>query len=267
MTTGMKAILRDALPKSAQVPLKFWLDRARGYLEPEMILLPFLVKAGCRVVDVGGNRGVYAYRLWRMGAVVEVFEPNPVCLSVLEVWADGRERVRLHACGLSDEPGAAELHIPIDATGVEHDASGSLERHDFGAERVQSIAMATLDGFQLRDVTFIKIDVEGHEGRVIDGASATLAESRPALLVEIEQRHCALPIGEVFNRILAHGYVGYFLVHGRLQTIESFELGRHQDPRELGKKSGSYINNFLFLSGSRLAAGEYASLEAMGLSK
>lgn len=265
MMIGVKAALRESLPKSTQVPIKFWLDRARGYLEPEMVLLPHLVKPGCQVVDVGGNRGVYAYRCWKLGARVDVFEPNPVCLAVLGAWSQGRPRVKLHPVGLSDSAGSAELHIPIDDAGVEHDASASLDQHEFGTERAQTVSIATLDSFGLRGVTFIKIDVEGHEARVIDGAAATLAESRPALLVEIEQRHCAVPIGEVFDRILAHGYAGYYLEQGRLNPLASFDVNQHQTPSQLGSKSGSYINNFLFLNPARRAAGEYASLKALGL--
>ncbi|WP_290885908.1 FkbM family methyltransferase [Arenimonas sp.] len=267
MTFGLKAALREALPKSAQVPIKFWLDRVRGFLEPEMALLPVLVSPGCRVVDVGGNRGVYAYRFWKLGAQVDVFEPNPVCLAVLGAWSRGKPRITLHPCGLSDGNGSAELHIPIDDAGVEHDASASLERHEFGQERAQAVSIATLDSFGLKEVSFIKIDVEGHESRVIEGARKTLASCRPALLVEIEQRHCAGPIGDVFDRILAQGYEGYFLDEGRLRPFASFDVDQHQPAGQLGQKDGSYINNFLFLHGSRRAAGEYPGLAAFGLSQ
>jgi FkbM family methyltransferase len=199
--------------------------------------------------------------------MVEVFEPNPVCLSVLSAWAEGRERVHLNAVGLSDHVGGADLHIPIDAAGVEHDASASLEQHDFERERAQAVSLATLDGFGLQEVRFLKIDVEGHESRVIQGAKATLAASRPALLVEVEQRHCAGPISDVFERIGLLGYLGHYLEGGRLKPIGTFDVGRHQASVRLGQKDGSYINNFLFLHASRLAAGEYPGLEAIGVSR
>ena len=267
MTVGWKAAMRGIVPKSLQVPMKFWLDRVRGYMEPEMVLLPHVVKPGFRVVDVGGNRGVYAYQFWRLGAVVEVFEPNPACLSVLAAWARGRQRVVLHAVGLSDHAGAAQLHIPVDAAGVEHDASGSLEGHDFGRAREEVISVSTLDAFAVADVQFIKIDVEGHESRVIAGAQRTLAASRPALLVEIEQRHCANPIGEVFESIRLLGYHGYYFSNGRLVPIDDFDVQRHQALGQFGQKRGMYINNFLFLHGSRIAAGEYSGLGRFGLAQ
>lgn len=267
MMSGLKRAAKALLPIGLQVPVKYWSDQFRGFAEPEMALLPVLVSAGCRVVDVGGNRGVYSYRLWKLGAKVDVFEPNPVCLAVLGAWSRGKPRVTLHPCGLSDGIGSAELHIPVDDAGVEHDASASLEHHEFGQERAHAVSIATLDSFRLKEVSFIKIDVEGHEYRVIEGARETLAASRPALLVEIEQRHCAGPISDVFARILAHGYEGYFFEQGRLRPIASFNVDHHQQTGQLGQKDGSYINNFLFLHGSRRAAGEYPGLAAFGLSQ
>ena len=36
---------------------------------------------------------------------------------------------------------------------------------------------------------FIKIDVEGHELKVIDGAKETIEKHKPNLLIEIEEQH------------------------------------------------------------------------------
>lgn len=257
--------MKRLVPASMQVPVKYWSDRVRGFAEPEMVLLRHLVRNGDNVVDVGGNRGVYAYHCWRLGAVVDIFEPNPVCLAALEPWVCGRQRVILHPVGLSDHSGSADLHIPIDDAGVEHDASASLEQHDFFKERVQSISLSALDDFGLKNVKFIKIDVEGHESRVLEGARNTVASSRPAMLVEIEQRHCAEPISDLFARIVLQGYHGYFLHHGRFFGIDCFDLGTHQAADQLGRIGGSYINNFLFLHRSRSVSGEYSGLNAVGL--
>ena len=186
MAIGLKALLRDLVPKSAQVPIKFWLDRVRGYLEPEMAMLDHLVRPGDHVIDVGGNRGIYAFKLWKLGAVVEIFEPNPTCLAVLDAWTRGRPRVALHPVALSDRTGSASLHIPIDDAGVEHDASASVEHDGFARTRDQPVALKTLDSYAFKNIALIKIDVEGHESSVIAGSLKTLSESRPALLVEIE---------------------------------------------------------------------------------
>ena len=242
------------------MPAKYWYGRLSGGLEDEMKFLQYLIKPQDRVVDVGGNRGVYAYRLWHLGAQVEVFEPNPVCFNVLCAWANGKQRVRLHRVALSNQSGSANLHIPVDGAGLEHDASASIERAGFGQSRDEPVALQTLDSFNLDRVSLIKIDVEGHEYSVVEGAAATVLGSRPALLIEIEQRHSGRAIEEVFAKVQGFGYQGFFLDGGRLVGIDNFVRSRHQSMTNFGTHGGVYVNNFLFLHRDRLALGEYLVL-------
>lgn len=260
MSKGLKTVIRDLLPERYQVPLKYWYGWLRGGLEEEMRFLAALVGQGDRVIDIGGNRGVYAYRLWRLGAKVEVFEPNPRCFAVLQSWATGKPSVLLHSVALSRCAGSANLHIPIDEVGVEHDASASIEQSGFVQARDQLVSLATLDSYRFENVGLIKIDVEGHEYSVIEGAGETINSSRPALLIEIEQRHSGRPITEVFQKVLAYGYAGFFLEENGLSLLDKFNLSRHQSMDNFGGPKGRYINNFLFLHQSRLAGGEYAAL-------
>ena len=260
MFSNLKTRARDLLPKRYQVPAKYWYGWFRGSLEPEMAILGSLVCSQDRVVDVGGNRGIYAYKLWKLGTVVEVFEPNPTCFNVLAEWAAGKPDVHLYSVALSSRVGSAHLHIPIDGAGIEHDASASIENTGFAQARDQLVPLQTLDSFRFENVSLIKIDVEGHEYSVIDGAAATLALSRPALLVEIEQRHSGRPINEVFEKILGFGYLGYFMGADGLTAIEDFDVASHQSMAQFDTGKGRYINNFLFLHGSRLAGGEYSAL-------
>ncbi|MEZ5503146.1 MAG: FkbM family methyltransferase [Halioglobus sp.] len=258
--SSLKTRLRDALPGQLQVPARYWYDRALGRLEPEMRLLPLLVKQRDRVIDVGGNRGVYTYHLCRLGAAVEVFEPNENCQSVLSSWAAHNSGVTLHPVALSSQPGSACLHIPVDDAGVEHDSSASLDGARGGRARDQAVLLRTLDSYGFNQVSLIKIDVEGHESSVIAGAGATLAASRPALLVEIERRHIAKPVQAVFEQIRQLDYHGFFLCNHRLTTLDDFDESRHQHPSHFATPGTVYINNFLFLHRDRLAGGEYQGL-------
>lgn len=267
MFSNLKTHVRDLLPKSFQVPVKYWYGWLRGTLEPEMKMLRSLVRSADRAIDVGGNRGIYAYQLWRLGAKVEVFEPNPMCFRILAAWAAGKPAINVHTVALSSHPGSANLHIPIDGAGIEHDASASIENAGFAQARDELVPLQTLDSFRFENISLIKIDVEGHEYSVIDGAAATLASSRPALLVEIEQRHNGRPIGEVFEKILGFGYQGYFMGMDGLTALENFDVARHQSLEQFGAAKGGYINNFLFLHRSRLADGEYGALVNGRLSK
>jgi len=240
--------------------MKYWYGWVRNALEAEMKFLELIVHNNDRVIDIGGNRGIYAYQLWRRGAKVEVFEPNPTCYRVLEAWAADKQNVNVHSVALSSRAGSANLHIPIDGSGIEHDASASIEHSGFAQARDQLVPLQTLDSYQFEGVSLIKIDVEGHEYRVIEGAAKTIASSRPVLLIEIEQRHIDRPIAEVFGKILEFGYQGFFIGMRGLTPLEEFDVARHQSMENFGTAKAPYINNFLFIHRARLNDGEYSAL-------
>lgn len=248
MTLGtLKTLLRDAVPKRLQVPVKYYYNKYTGTLEPEMDLLSILVKRGERVIDVGGNRGTYTYHLWRLGARVETFEPNPSCAALLVGWARARPRVEVHRFALSSAAGEATLNVPVDSAGVAHDASGTLEATQSGRVETTRVEIRTLDSFGFKDVRFMKIDVEGHELGVIQGAAKTVRESHPAILVEIEQRHLKVPIASVFDAFRGDGYRGYFYWGGELLDLAEFSVETHQVDGNRGTAGATYVNNFLFL--------------------
>lgn len=260
MIKQMKSHIRELVPKRYQVPVKYFFNSIGGGLEDEMNLLDKIVSEGDLVIDIGGNRGIYAYKFWQLGCQVEVFEPNPVCLTVLSAWANGKQSVHINSVALSSSAGSANLHIPVDDSGVEHDASASIEHSDFAHAHDQLVSLRTLDSYDFKNISLIKIDVEGHEYSVIAGAHSTLLLSRPALLIEIEQRHIKRPISEVFDAIIVLGYQGYFLGENGLTVIEEFDVDINQSANHFGCKHGSYINNFFFLHQSRLEANQYSAL-------
>jgi FkbM family methyltransferase len=255
----LKEILRDALPTKYQVPIKFQYNSFRNYLEPEIAILGGLVKPGEIVVDVGANRGLYTYYFWKLGCAVKAFEPNLNCLIPLKAWAVGKDQVSIYDSALSDTDSRADLFVPIDGTGVEHDSSASLERPEDGMFRRRGVDLRTMDSFGFADVSLIKIDVEGHEQNVLEGASKTIESSNPALLIEIEQRHGHADVREKFRSIESRGYKGFFLKNGKLNKIEGFDPAVDQNLSNFGQRRSIYINNFIFLAAPKLEARAYES--------
>ena len=212
-----------------------------------MKILENLIGSGDRVVDVGGNRGVYAYSFWKQGSIVEVFEPNVNCIDILSKWASDKENVHVYPVALSNRAGIADLKVPVDKSGIEHDASGSIEAHQFDDSKTQAVDVRELDSYHFEGVKLIKIDVEGHELSVIEGAQDTIRSMKPILLIEIEQRHNDMPISNIIDKILAFGYQGIFLDKGNLVSITKFDVNQHQKPENFGIAEQRYINNFIFL--------------------
>jgi len=253
-------LFRDSLPKSWQIPIKFWINAIQQKLEPELSLLPYLVHSRDFVLDIGANRGIYTYKLSRLGALVLAFEPNPVCASLLRAWGKHNRAIIVHNVALSNQTGHAELQIPIDSTGAEHDASASLVPHQFLRSRSIPVQLRTLDSYGLSNISLMKIDVEGAEADVLDGAVHTLENCKPALLIEIEKRHAQRAFFSIFELLKEKGYCCFFFDKRILQPISEFVLDRDQCLENLGVKGGRYINNFLFLHQSRLDTGSYERL-------
>jgi len=113
---------------------------------------------------------------------------------------------------------------------------------------VVEVDVRTLDEYDLRNVCFIKIDVEGHELEVLKGGVRTIDRERPTLLVEIEQRHLACPMQVVFDYLGEFGYRGFFFHDGGLRALSEFSADLHQRlpflPNGLAR---DYVNNFVFL--------------------
>ncbi len=256
----IKYKIRQLLPKKLQVPLKFHFNAWNKQLEQEFDLLPFIIRKGDNVVDIGGNRGAYAYALYKLGANIRIFEPNKDCALILSAWAKNKMGVEVHQLALSNKKGSATLNVPVDSSGVVHDSSASLDKKNFKDTIQQEVNICTLDEFNLKEIKLIKIDVEGHEFNVIEGAINTIKLQKPALLIEIEKRHLDRPFEETFNLLERLGYKTFFMKHGVLQPFENFNVSLDQTMRNASSGTGNYINNFLFLHDDLLGKDTYKKL-------
>ena len=178
--------IENLAPRAWRLSLRYHGQRLVRGLEPEMALLKQLVPRDHVSLDVGANHGVYAYALSHLSRSVQCFEPLAECCRYIRDHA--ARNIEAHNVALSDHAGELELHVPIiNGRAVYTRASLDKPHGAFESRRVQ---VRTLDSFGLADVGFIKIDVEGLEGAVLQGALQTLQTYRPALLVEIDRaRH------------------------------------------------------------------------------
>lgn len=241
MTSRQWAI--GKIPLRYQVPLRYWYRRVRHRLEKELPIVCELLTADCVAIDVGANNGLYTYALSRLGARVEAFEPVPLCARTLEAFRS--RNVRVHEVALSSTSGEREIFVPR-ATGVIHTSLASFRKPE-GTFETLRVPVRRLDEYYFRGVSFIKIDVEGHELDVLKGSIETIARSHPLLLIEVEQRHLTFPMELVFRELSQLGYAGFFLFDGRINPLKTFSYRLHQEPFLDEVLSDRYVNNFIFL--------------------
>ena len=176
------------------------------------------------VIDVGANIGNHAlYFAITRGALVHAFEPNPTSRRYLHesLEANHIDRVIIHPEGLSDWRGTASLVQQEDLGMVSLTPSPDGE-----------IQVARLDDFEFPlepRITVVKIDVEGDEAAILDGATRTLKEHQPLIAIEAFTKsdrrrvEAALPPG--YRRLpMRFCWTPTYVYYPRLRNLPSLLL-------------------------------------------
>jgi FkbM family methyltransferase len=162
-----------------------------GRFEPEIIdRLIQLARPATTVFDVGANLGLMAIPVLRACGSCRVvsFEPSPNSLSFLRQTISGSEfgdRWTLIEKAMSNQTGEVDFTVgrPEDAL-----FEGFKSGDRIADACTIAVKVSTLDAewqaLGRPPVSAVKIDVEGAEQQVLDGAHALLADQRPAVLLE-----------------------------------------------------------------------------------
>jgi FkbM family methyltransferase len=188
----LRRIFRELDLGSWRLAFEYFAHVLAGEREPELTYLREICPRRGAAIDVGANIGFYTFRMSRCFAHVYAFEPNAFVSSPIR--AARLANVSLFDLGLSNLEETAELHIPVVGKVVLSGWASLKPGNCPDAERhlVRRVDLTTLDRFDLADVALIKIDVEGHEFEVLQGARATIEKSHPLLIVEIKASRFAL---------------------------------------------------------------------------
>jgi len=242
LTRGIRGIVKRLLPPRAIIHLMGLNNYLVG--EAEIRALKYLVDPRRDSIDVGCARGAYAYPLSRLSRKVWCFEPLPASFAFLSAAFASKSNVALYPFAASDADTEVTLWVPShdgDAptvNGFNHGDHASWTAIKVPARRLDSVVDA--------DVGLIKIDVEGHEAAVLDGATKLLNRSRPNVVVEVEKRHMEEDPATVFDRLLKLNYRGWFNWEGKLLPVDQFDSAVHQRIENLNVPNRWYANNFIF---------------------
>ncbi|MDI4666068.1 FkbM family methyltransferase [Xanthobacter autotrophicus] len=254
MLRSLKAIVERRMPRIFALLCPLVDALATRDPRSEVALLPMFVDPGDTVCDIGANRGLFTYWLLRRGARVIAFEPNPHLVRILRLRFRrelGSGALALLETALGEGAGAAVLHVPRDRSPLAT-IDGDLARRVDGPMDEVRVPIARLDACVKADVSFIKLDVEGYEARVLEGARGILAASRPTFLIEAEERHRPGAVAAVRQVLEPFGYRGFFRFENRMRPIAGFDPALHQPIAALERdgtrpRAGAlYVNDFYF---------------------
>jgi FkbM family methyltransferase len=147
------------------------------YTETEIDLLKHFINKESVVYDIGGNIGVHTVAFAHYAKEVHSFEPNNKNYTLLEKNTAGLTNVKLYQTAVSDVVGDAFIS-DYDPEGQGN--FGECMMSDVG----QPCKTIRIDDLALPSPHIIKIDVEGHELKVFNGAKETIRVSRPVIFYE-----------------------------------------------------------------------------------
>ncbi|RLL66639.1 FkbM family methyltransferase [Streptomyces sp. Z26] len=222
--------------------------------EPELGRLDDFCTRGGTAVDIGGWFGPWTRRMAERADRVVTVEPVPHLARRLR--ATTPPHVEVLQAAATDHAGTATLWLPPDGRGDR--GVSSLVRRDVH-ETTVDVPCLRLDELALRDVSLVKIDVDGSELAVLRGAEETVVREQPALFIELEAR--IQPLEPVLDLLDAHGYTGWVLPAQDWLPLADFDLTAHQARTSHVAEDGllrrtlaphrRYVNSVLFLPRGR----------------
>ncbi|MEP6741361.1 MAG: FkbM family methyltransferase [bacterium] len=147
-----------------------------------------LIKPHMTILDVGAHVGYYTLLAAKRVAQVYAFEPDPETFGLLSrsVNANGHTNVKCFHAAVTNKMGRANFHVDSEAWG------NSLCSENV-SNQVRQLEVETLGLDELfasgalgERVDLLKIDVQGAEELVLNGAERILAECQPIILMEVE---------------------------------------------------------------------------------
>jgi FkbM family methyltransferase len=172
------------------------------YSEGEVALFRQFIRPGDTVVEAGANIGALTLPLAGLvggeGRVLAFEAQRPIhAVLTANLLLNGLRHVWAERVALGAETGS--INVPyLDLSRVENFGGLSL-----GGETGEACPLRTLDSYELTALKLFKIDVEGAESEVIDGARDTISRLRPVLYVENDRRDKSAAL---IKRILDQGY-------------------------------------------------------------
>lgn len=136
--------------------------------------------------DVGANKGQFVSLLLDVlgsrNAQIHCFEPSSTAFETLQRTVAAEDRVRLNHFALGPAIGEGVLHFDQPGSGLASLTKRRLDHLSIPFEHQETVSIKTVDSycaeFAIERIDLLKLDVEGHEMQVLNGANRMLSESR-----------------------------------------------------------------------------------------
>ncbi len=173
------------------------------------------------IIDIGANVGLFTTAFVAAAKpprLVLAIEPSNYVFAILKIVTAKLDRVRCRKLALSHESGEVQLKTPVKKSGslrvgLSHIGDGG-EITAF-VENVQAKRLDDLLAAEsITQVDIVKIDVEGAEQHVINGAPNLINKTKPIWFIELVQGRADNFTGsasDIFQQFINAGYQAFIL--------------------------------------------------------
>jgi FkbM family methyltransferase len=179
--------------KKSKLKILYWTYFLNENRENELYNLEHIINRRGGALDIGCNSGLWTYGLSKQKKINQIlsFEPNKKKTKYIHAYNNNKIKIFHHA--LSNKNGVKILNIPI-YKNIELDGWASLENiKDFKKKFFKFIKIKVttrkLDSFNFRNISFVKIDVEGHELKLLAGARKFFEINKPNCIIEVNKKN------------------------------------------------------------------------------
>ena len=181
------------------------------------------IGAGMHVVDVGANVGYYSVLLASLvgptGRVIAC-EPDPGNAALLRrsVAENQFTHVQVVEAAVTGGEGRATLYQDASWHGVHSLARGNTVNPGDGRVDVATVSLDALMRDVAADVDFVKIDAQGAEADIVQGAARLLGQAHARVLMEIWPfgiRGLGGSLSGVIAPLVAHGFTSWTMERSR----------------------------------------------------
>src|SRR5210317_729413 len=203
---------------------EFMLGQTRNYLSKDK-----------NAIDVGAATGMYSSYFAQKSKQVYSFEAVLPVYKQLELTAKRIKNINCFNLAVSDFDGKSEFYVD------DKRLSNSSFQNLVNGQKIE-VDTIKLDNFKLDSIGFMKIDVEGVELDVLNGASNLIKEYKPTCMVEIYDKFNKYPVETTFDYFFSRGYKCFY--NHRAQGLK--QVNNIQEGKEAQKIPEITDGDFLF---------------------
>lgn len=180
--------------------------------------------------DIGANIGLMSIYVAKKfpQSICHSFEAHPVTLELLKenIELNQIANIEIHPYGLGDTKTTLKIH---DNLSINRGGASFVINHD--GDEGYDVPVMKLDDVAAWKVEMIKVDVEGFEMPVLNGAVETIERDHPTLIIEVSENRANAydSSSEIFQFVKRRGYRVYKLKGGKERRSKLIEILDQKD--------------------------------------